>query len=217
MGNVPLAPPIQSVELPARQCSTSSPTATSSADRTRWNELVSFSLRADTLVWREGMEQWQRADSIPELIERTPVADRRTAASATSRTWSLEATTPAPAQVVVAAVQRPAQYQQQQSLSYHSATGTDLQPSGMAIASLILGIVSVLSICGFHVGLLAGLPCSILAVVFGFIAKGKANRQEAGGRGMAVAGPIMGFIYLGLWVLLALVILVMGIVIAISK
>jgi hypothetical protein len=171
-------------------------------------ELSSFGLRPDTLVWREGMEQWQRADSIPEVVERIPLA---------SPAAPIEAA-PASAHQAVVFAQHPSQPQQQQPLSYRTALGApSTQPSGMAIASMILGIVSMLALCTVHVGLIAGLPCSILAVVFGFIAKGKANRQEAGGRGMAIAGLVMGFIYLGLWAALLLVGIVAGVIVAMSK
>jgi Domain of unknown function (DUF4190) len=51
---------------------------------------------------------------------------------------------------------------------------------GFAIASLVLGIVGG----------------SILAIVFGFVARSRIKRTGAGGRGMATAGIILGFIWL---------------------
>ena len=56
-------------------------------------------------------------------------------------------------------------------------------PGGMAIASLVLGIVSLF---------VAGLPLGILAVIFGSISM---RRLEKGnGRGMAIAGLILGLV-----------------------
>ncbi len=69
------------------------------------------------------------------------------------------------------------------------------QPSqGLAIASLVLGIVSVAAvICG---GLLAG----IAAIICGHIAFNRAKRSPAryGGSGMAMAGFILGYVSLAL-------------------
>ena len=54
---------------------------------------------------------------------------------------------------------------------------------GMAIASLVIGILSVTCCCG-------GILPSILAVVFGFISKS----QKKENNGMALAGIILGFV-----------------------
>jgi hypothetical protein len=56
---------------------------------------------------------------------------------------------------------------------------------GLSIASLICGIASVTCF-----GILAGIP----AIVTGHLAMGKVKRGEAGGRGLALAGLIMGYI-----------------------
>ena len=182
-------------------------------------ELASFGLRPDTLVWREGMDQWQRADTLPELVERAAQleaerAEQERLLREQQQPVVAEATMPA----VPTAAQHVPQYQQTQPIAYHgTAPGTEMAPSGLAIASMILGIVSVLSLCIVVYGLLPGIPCSILAVVFGFSAKGKANRGEAGGRGMAIAGLVMGFVYLGLWGALLLVGIVIGIAVAMAK
>lgn len=65
---------------------------------------------------------------------------------------------------------------------------------GLAIASLVLGICSLTLICcgGFVVG--------IPAVICGVIAIKQANRGEASGKGMAIAGVITGGISLALFV-----------------
>lgn len=65
------------------------------------------------------------------------------------------------------------------------------QTCGLAIASLVLGIVSVPTICCCGVGLVA----AILAVVFGHVAMNQIRRSEGrlNGKGMAVAGLVIGY------------------------
>jgi hypothetical protein len=71
--------------------------------------------------------------------------------------------------------------------------------NGLAIASLVLGIVWVFGIS------------SILAVIFGFVAR-KQIRQSGGrqgGGGMAIAGIVLGFVGIAgliLWIVLAIVV-----------
>ncbi len=65
---------------------------------------------------------------------------------------------------------------------------------GLAIASLVLGICSLTLVCCG--GFLIGIP----AVICGVIAIKKANRGEATGKGMAIAGVTTGAISLTLFV-----------------
>ena len=65
---------------------------------------------------------------------------------------------------------------------------------GLAIASLVLGICSLTLVCCG--GFLIGIP----AVICGVIAIKKANRGEATGKGMAIAGVTTGGISLALFV-----------------
>lgn len=63
--------------------------------------------------------------------------------------------------------------------------------SGLAVASLVLGII------GFFTGI-----TSILALVFGAIAMGQTKRDlNLGGRGMAIAGFVMGIVVLSFGIL----------------
>ena len=63
--------------------------------------------------------------------------------------------------------------------------------SGMAKASLVLGII------GVFITIL-----SILAIIFGFIALGQIKREPIlKGKGMAVAGLILGFIIFASWII----------------
>lgn len=69
-------------------------------------------------------------------------------------------------------------YQQQQYASYEQPSG-----KGFAIASLVLGIVSVCTCCG-------GLLPSALGLIFGIISKSKQSENN----GMAIAGIILSSI-----------------------
>lgn len=72
--------------------------------------------------------------------------------------------------------------------------------NGMAIAAMILGIVGIISF-----GMLI-IP-QILAVIFGHIALGQCNREpDLDGRGMAIAGLIMGYIFVGIFLFFFLMI-----------
>jgi hypothetical protein len=71
---------------------------------------------------------------------------------------------------------------------------------GLAVTSMILGIISLICFCAWYISL----PLALIAIVLGFIAKGQADRGQAGGRGMAVAGLVLGSIA----VLLALILMV---------
>lgn len=79
-------------------------------------------------------------------------------------------------------------------------------PQGMAVTSMVLGIVSIpmLYCC---VGVILG----IMAMIFGFIAINQVNRGEARGKGMALAGIILGAVAILLTLLMILLYLVMGV------
>lgn len=63
---------------------------------------------------------------------------------------------------------------------------------GLNIASLVLGIVSIVLWCMWYISI----PCSILALIFGIIGIKKH------GKGLAIAGLVTGVISLVIWVLL---------------
>ena len=77
---------------------------------------------------------------------------------------------------------------------YSGGYGPTRTTNGLAVASLVLGIVG---------GILCGVG-SILAIVFGFIARGQIRTSQGrqSGDGMATAGIILGFISIALVVLL---------------
>jgi hypothetical protein len=66
---------------------------------------------------------------------------------------------------------------------------TNEQQKGMAITSLVLGILSIVCI---PVGILAGIP----AIITGHVARSRACKTpgQYGGLGMAVAGIVMGYV-----------------------
>lgn len=68
--------------------------------------------------------------------------------------------------------------------------------NGMAIAALVLGIVSFVCL-----GPIAG----VLAVVFGFLGLKKANEIAGRGKGMAIAGLVLGIIGTVVWIIILVV------------
>jgi len=78
------------------------------------------------------------------------------------------------------------------------AAATPKSTNGLAIASMVLGIVWV-----WWVG-------SILALIFGYVAKGQIRDAKGaqGGGGMAIAGIVLGWVGIGtltFWIVLAIV------------
>lgn len=65
---------------------------------------------------------------------------------------------------------------------------------GFNITSMILGIVAVVCVCWWYISL----PCAIIAIIFSIAGKNDA------GRGMGIAGLVLGIVALALWVLLVL-------------
>ena len=71
-------------------------------------------------------------------------------------------------------------------------------PKGLAIWALVLGLLSPLC-CG----LLSGIP----AIICGAIAIGRVNRGEAAGKGMAIAGLVLGIVGVGVTIINVLMML----------
>lgn len=74
----------------------------------------------------------------------------------------------------------------------NTVNSTPTEKKGLSIASMVLGIVSLVFCCNTWVCII----CSILAIIFGVVGKKK------GGVGMAKAGLIMGIIALAISVLI---------------
>jgi hypothetical protein len=88
--------------------------------------------------------------------------------------------------------------------------GGPQQPSnGLGLASMIVGIISIpMAICFCIVGIIGG----AVAMVLGFLGKGKAERGEATNRGHAMAGIITGAVAIGLGLLWVLLTVVLGVI-----
>ena len=77
--------------------------------------------------------------------------------------------------------------------------------NGMAIASLVLGILGLVT-CGYTF-----FVAPLLAVIFGVIAKKQIAERGQGGAGMAQWGFILGIIGLVICVLLIVLVFILGI------
>ena len=77
--------------------------------------------------------------------------------------------------------------------SSYYPTAAKLGTNGMAIASMVLGILWV-----YWIG-------SILALVFGYVALSQIKSTRQSGRGMAIAGVVLGWVGVGTLVLLIII------------
>lgn len=75
--------------------------------------------------------------------------------------------------------------------------------NGLAIASLVVGIVSLIPV--ISLGNIFGLLEGIIAVILGFIGASQIKKLSQGGKGIAVAGIILGFVGIVGFVLVILV------------
>lgn len=76
--------------------------------------------------------------------------------------------------------------------------------SGLAVVSLVLGILSILFFCIWWIAI----PLGALAIILGVVARNQARRGEAGGETLARAGLICGIV----GVLLGLLLVVLFVV-----
>ena len=79
---------------------------------------------------------------------------------------------------------------------------------GMAVAAMVLGILSILIGWIPVVGWFMGFPMALLAIILGAVAIGQVNKQphEFGGKGMAITGLVLGIVTLALALLFWLVV-----------
>jgi hypothetical protein len=80
-------------------------------------------------------------------------------------------------------------------------SGASAKTNGMAIAGLVLGIMSIPSFCCCCLNL----PCAILGLIFSCIGLSQINRNPMqGGRGLAIAGiilSVLGLLLMGMWMI----------------
>jgi hypothetical protein len=128
------------------------------------------------MVWNEGMPDWVTAETVPGLMPQAGTVQ------------------PSP-QYTVDSYSQPQQVPFAQAVGYASPNMTGEQRSaGFAIASLVLGILSLLGVCIFYIAPFL----AIMALIFGFVAKGRARRGVAEAGAMATAGIVCAFISLGI-------------------
>ncbi|MBK1881642.1 DUF4190 domain-containing protein [Luteolibacter pohnpeiensis] len=147
-------------------------------------KIASGEVSAQDLVWCEGMPDWKPAGQV-EIF----------------KTASTNPLNPARPPVIG----EPSPYAP--PAFPMPASGPLQVTSSKATASMVLGIVSlVLSICGCY-SILISLPCAILAVVFGNQAKKQimARPELMHDLGKAKSGVIMGWIAIGVTVLMMLI------------
>lgn len=80
------------------------------------------------------------------------------------------------------------------------------ETKGFSIASMVLGILSVVILCYWPIAII----CSILAIIFGVIGRKKA------GKGMATAGLVLGIVSICLFVLIVIFFIVLGTTVLLS-
>jgi hypothetical protein len=78
------------------------------------------------------------------------------------------------------------------------------QTNGLAIASLVCSCVGIIPI-------FFGVPC-ILGIIFGFVSRSQIRRSQGtrGGGGLALAGIIVGFSLLGIFIVVVVLLAVFG-------
>jgi Domain of unknown function (DUF4190)/GYF domain 2 len=137
------------------------------------NELISRGeLSTADLAWQEGMSDWVPLTSVPGVIAPPP----------------LPAASPPPVQPS----RGPQPYAPPRSAITQPRHTGPPSNSGMAIASMVLGILSIVLFFTHIFALIMGL----LAVIFGHVSRGHIRRAQGrlAGGGMALAGLITGYI-----------------------
>lgn len=140
---------------------------------------------ATDLAWREGMADWMPVGSIAELKPAEP----EPRGEAVPPVSGVPSAAPASQGPVVSPAPQP-------YTPPASPAGTVLAPpsQGLAIGSMICGIISLIFCCAWVIAA----PLALVAIVLGHIAvsKASANPQQYTGKGLARTGLVTG--YLGL-------------------
>jgi hypothetical protein len=99
-------------------------------------DLPAHGLRADSLIWAEGMPDWQRAAEVPDIAA---LLSRSTTTSGPVRLQPL----------------------QNEVLPY----GTNQPSNGMAVASLVLGICAIPMTCFHGIGVIPGILAIVFGFI----------------------------------------------------
>jgi hypothetical protein len=161
-------------------------------------KLASGEVSPSDLVWKDGMGDWIPASQVAELrsVGAAPSVPPLAAAEQVST---------APDSPYVSPVSNPVPQP-------YSPVPVAVPGSGKATASMVLGIVSVVTgLCGCY-GLVIAVTCGILAIIFGGQVKKEAvlNPALAPELGKVKAGVIMGWIGMGISVLFTILMIAMG-------
>lgn len=118
-------------------------------------------LVGEDMVWKEGMPEWIHAASVPGLVKSAGQMTPQTSGQSGS------------------------------SSTYYGQNGEPPRVSGLAVASLVLGLLWL-----FGIG-------SLLAIIFGGVALYQINisRGRVTGKGLAVAGLVLGIVFITLQVI----------------
>jgi prepilin-type processing-associated H-X9-DG protein len=153
---------------------------------------ASGQLLPDDLIWREGMTEWAKASKVKGLFAATasspaaPVPPDSPAPSTSDDPYDVS-----PPALTDIAPQQPV------ALPYATPTPTFMpqstERSGMALASLICGIIFCIPVC------------SLLAIIFGIIGIQQTGPGRRSGRGMAIAGLVLGCVGIPLTVVALLI------------
>jgi len=154
-------------------------------------QLREHPLKPDTLVWRDGLPAWTALANVPELW--AVFAER-----------VVDAPPPVELQAAPIPMAEPAPM-----LDYSNPAGGP-PASGLAITSLVLGIISFPMWCMPMFGVFLATPSAIAAIVCGVVARSHVRKHGAGGDGIALAGLILGIVnVLIIFIVIAMVIIAM--------
>jgi hypothetical protein len=140
------------------------------------------------LAWREGMADWMPVSSIAELKVEAPPARQEAEPAPGGPSYA-----PAPAPAATSAPVEPYRSPVAAPAPAASQLAPGQVPSqGLAIASMICGIVALVICCAWYLACVLGL----VAVVLGFVALGKIKGDPVRyrGKGMAITGIITGIL-----------------------
>ena len=128
-------------------------------------------LTRDTLVWQEGMSDWQPADvALPAFFTGQSLSSSNNPSPDYGRP--------------MARAENP--QSDTYSGNYRAREPQRDQPAGMSITSMILGIISIVTCTGFFTG--------IPAIIFSAVALSRCSKGTGGGKGMAITGLTTGVI-----------------------